>query len=84
MAADSGKRVLFVDAEGRPTDDLAAAVGGEVTELGAGGEPVRRTRFMLAREELPWLPVGEPAFLLWVLAALVCVWAVVGVVLRLT
>jgi hypothetical protein len=27
---------------------------------------------------LPWLPVTEPAFLLWVLAALFVVWLAIG------
>ena len=34
--------------------------------------------------DLPWLPVGEAAFLLWVLAALVLIWACIGITLRLT
>jgi hypothetical protein len=76
--------VSFVDIHGRPTRDAAAAAAGEIVELDELGRPIKRRRFFLTREELPWLPVGEAAFLLWVLAALVCVWAVVGVVIRLT
>jgi hypothetical protein len=76
------RRVTRFDARGRPTDDPAEAVGGEVAEIGPHGHPVRRTRFFLTRAELPWLPVGEAAFLLWVLAALVLVWASIGVFVR--
>jgi len=75
--------VVLVDRAGKPTNDPAAAVGGELTELAEDGRATRRTRFFLSREELPWLPVGEAAFLLWVLTALVVVWAVVALVLRL-
>jgi hypothetical protein len=78
------RRIVLVDADGHPTDDPASAVAGEITELTPEGRPRRRRRFFLTREELPWLPVGESAFLLWVLAALVAAWAIVGVALRLT
>jgi hypothetical protein len=78
------RRIVLVDVDGQPTDDPKAAVAGEVTELTAEGRPTQRRRFFLTREELPWLPVGEAAFLLWVLVALVAVWAVVAVGLRLT
>jgi hypothetical protein len=73
--------VLYRDGEGSPTDDPAKAVQGEVLEYGAHLEPERRTPFFLSRSELPWLPVTEPAFLLWVLAALVMVWLAVGLFL---
>jgi hypothetical protein len=76
--------VSLVDVHGRPTRDPAAAAAGELVELDEAGRPVRRRRFFLTRQELPWLPVGEAAFLLWVFAALLGVWAVIGVVLRLT
>ncbi len=78
------RRIVLVDADGRPTDDPAAAIAGEVVELAPDGRAAGRRRFFLTREELSWLPVGEPAFLLWVLAALIAVWAAVGVVLLLT
>jgi hypothetical protein len=70
----------YRDAEGRLTTSLADAVTGEIVDAGVHGEP-RRTRFFLQREELPWLPVSEPAFLLWVLAALVLVWIGIGLLL---
>jgi hypothetical protein len=84
--SDEGRdrRIVLVDADGRPTDDPASAVAGELTELAPDGRPRQRRRFFLTREELPWLPFGESAFLLWVLAALVAVWAIVGVALRLS
>ena len=75
--------VVYTDAEGLPTDDPAAAVRGEITEYDAHGRPRRRTRFFLEDEALPWLPVSEPAFLLWVLVALVVAWLVVGLILGL-
>jgi hypothetical protein len=79
--ADRRRRISYVDAEGRPTDDPARAARGEVLEYGAHPEPARRTRFFLTRSELPWLPVSESAFLLWVLALLVIVWVAIGLFL---
>jgi hypothetical protein len=73
--------VSYTDADGRPTDDPAAAVRGEMVEHDAGGQVRRRTRFFLTEEEIPWLPVGEAAFLVWVLAVLVLIWAVIGLIL---
>jgi len=78
------KESFYVDRQGRPTDDPAQAVSGEVAEHDGHGRLLRRTRFFLDRSELPWLPVSEAAFLLWVLAMLVIVWACIGIVLRLT
>jgi hypothetical protein len=75
------RRIAYVDAEGRPTLEAAKAVQGEVVEYDAHGEPARRTKFFLDRAELPWLPVSEPAFLLWVLVGLFVVWLVIGFVL---
>jgi hypothetical protein len=72
------RRISYVDADGRPTDDPARAVRGEVLEYDAHPEPARRTRFFLTRSELPWLPVTEAAFLLWVLALLVIVWVAIA------
>lgn len=76
--------MAYTDAEGRATPDPTAAVRGEMVEYDDHGELRRRTRFFLAERELPWLPVSEPAFLLWVLAALMVVWLVIGLILRLT
>jgi hypothetical protein len=78
------KRVSYLDARGRSTDDPDGAVSGEVAEYDDHGRVLGRTRFFLDRSELPWLPVGETAFLLWVLALLVLVWVVIAVVLHLT
>ena len=78
------KRVSYRDAHGGSTDRPEDAVSGEVAEYDDHGQVLRRTRFFLDRSELPWLPVGETAFLLWVLAALVLVWVAIAVVLQLT
>jgi hypothetical protein len=75
------RRVTYLDSAGRPTENPAEAIQGEVVEYGAHPRPVRRTRFFLARSELPWLPVSEPAFLLWVLALLFIVWVAIGLFL---
>jgi hypothetical protein len=77
------RRVVYVDAEGRPTDDPAGAVRGELVEYDTDGRPAGRARFFLDRGELPWLPVSEPAFLLWVLAALFVIWLGIGLFLGL-
>jgi hypothetical protein len=79
-----GKRTKYTDSEQRPTEDPAQAASGELAEYDDHGRLLRRTRFFLDRAELPWLPVGESAFLLWVLAALVLVWVCIALVLRLT
>jgi hypothetical protein len=79
--AEQRRKIMYLDADGRPTDDSAKAVRGEVIEYDAHGRPARRTRFFLDRSELPWLPVTEPAFLLWVLAALFVVWLAIGLFL---
>jgi len=76
--------VTYTDADGLTTDDPAAAVRGEIVEYDAHGLPQRRTRFFLTERELPWLPVSEPAFLLWVLVVLMILWLGVGLVLYLT
>jgi hypothetical protein len=75
------KAVAYTDAEGRATDDPAAAVRGEIVDYDAHGAPARRTRFFFSERELPWLPISESAFLLWVLVALMAVWVVIGLVL---
>jgi hypothetical protein len=78
------KTAFYLDREGRRTDDPEQAVSGEVAEYDAHDRLLRRTRFFLDRAELPWLPVSEASFLLWVLAVLVVVWVCIAVVLRLT
>jgi hypothetical protein len=75
------RAVAYTDADGQATDDPAAAVRGEIVEYDAHGRPGRRTRFFLDERELPWLPVSEPAFLLWVLIVLMVIWLVIGLVL---
>lgn len=82
VPAPAGARVAsYTDAEGRATDDPAAAVRGEMVEYDAGGRMRRRTRFFLSEEDISWLPVSEAAFLVWVLVALVLIWAVIGLLL---
>ena len=64
-----------------PTDDPAVAV----REYDPHGAPRRLTRFFLLEQKaLPWLPVSEAAFLLWVLVVLMLAWLAVGLVLYLT
>ena len=84
MARLRERKVLYRDGDGQPTRDPAAAATGEVVELDAHGRRTRRIRFFLQREELPWLPFSEPAFLLWVLAALVIVWVAIAAYLSMT
>jgi hypothetical protein len=76
------RTAVYRDAEGRVTPNPAEAVNGEIVDVGLHGT-TRRTRFFLQREELPWLPVSEPALLLWVLAVLVLVWIGIGLALLL-
>jgi hypothetical protein len=45
--------------------------------------PARRVWFRIEEVEIPWLPVSEGAFLLWVLAVLVAVWVGVAAALGL-
>jgi hypothetical protein len=78
------RTAAYVDADGRPTDDPEAAIGGEIVERDAHGRLRRRTRFVLAEPEIRWLPISESAFLLWVLVVLMLVWLAIGVVLYLT
>jgi len=78
------RSVRYRDESGRPTDDPSIAASGEVVERDDRGHIHRRTPFFLTRHELPWLPVGEAALLVWVLVALIAVWLVIGLVLRLT
>ena len=44
---------------------------------------VRRVWFRVEEVEISWLPVGEVAFLLWVLILLLAVWLTIGVALGL-
>jgi hypothetical protein len=74
---------FFADEQGRPTEDPARAVHGEIAEVDRATGRVRRVWFFTSQTELRWLPVSEPAFLLWVLAALLCVWLLIGVALGL-
>jgi hypothetical protein len=78
---DRRRKITYVDAGGRPTDDPATAARGEVIEYDLHGRPAHRTRFFLGRSELPWLPVSEPAFLLWVFVGLFMVWLAIGLFL---
>jgi hypothetical protein len=87
MAASQPTRrsadLVYLDADGQGTDDPGPPIGGELVEYDDHGRITRRTRFFLNRSELPWLPVSEPAFLLWVLAALVLVWICIAILLYL-
>jgi hypothetical protein len=80
-APAGGRTASYTDAEGLPTDDAATAVRGEMVEYDTGGDVRKRTRFFLSEEEIPWLPVSEAAFLVWVLVGLVLIWAVIGLIL---
>jgi hypothetical protein len=80
--AEAGRVELYVDADGKPTDDPRQAVRGEILEREGDGSP-RRTWFLLDEVEIKWLPMSEGAFLLWVLVALVAVWVGIAVLLRL-
>jgi hypothetical protein len=77
-------RTAYVDADGQATTDPGAAVRGEIVEYDDHGEPRRRTRFFLAERDLPWLPLSEPAFLLWVLVLFMLAWLAVGLVFAIT
>jgi hypothetical protein len=75
-------RSLF-DADGNPTDDPRRAVGGELVEYDPESRNARRTWFRIEQVEIKWLPISEPAFLLWVLALLLIVWLGIGIALGL-
>jgi hypothetical protein len=85
VAGTRAPAVVYTDVHGEPTNDAAAAVRGEITEFDGHGRPRRLTRFFLLDEDRApkWLPVSEAAFLLWVLAALIVAWLVIGVILGL-
>jgi hypothetical protein len=73
----------LLDADGKPTDDLRRAVHGEFVEYDPKSRTARRTWFRLEQVEIKWLPVGEAAFLLWVLGLLLVTWLGIGVALGL-
>lgn len=59
--------------------DGARVVKPVTGELDGPPSRLRRAWLLVAREaEIKWLPVGESAFLLWVLAMLLGVWLAVG------
>ncbi len=74
----------YTDAEGLPTEDAAAAVRGDLRDYNAHGHLQRRTWFFLQEREMHRLPIGEHAFLVWVLVFLMLVWLGIGLVLILT
>ena len=80
---DRRQATSFVDAERRPTDDARRAVRGELVEYDAKTKRARRSWFHIEQVEISWLPVGEAAFLLWVLVLLLAVWLGIGVALGL-
>jgi hypothetical protein len=49
----------------------------------AAAKRVRVVWIRVEQVELPWLPVSESAFLLWVLVLLLCVWFGLGLALGL-
>jgi hypothetical protein len=71
----------LLDADGKPTNDPRRAVSGEYVEYDPRAKRARRTWFRFEHVEIKWLPVSEPAFLLWVLALLLIVWLAIGVAL---
>jgi hypothetical protein len=73
----------LVDADGMPTNDPRRAVAGEFVEYDPTSKRTRRTWFRLEEVEIKWLPIGERAFLLWVLAFMFVVWLAIGVALSL-
>ncbi len=84
LSAPGSRSVILRDADGLPTEDPAAAVHGEIVEHDVHGRSHRRGSFFLSERRLPWMPVSESAFLLWVLALLMLIWIGVGLVLWLT
>ena len=75
------RQQFYIDADGNRTDDPALAVRGEVVEYDEKGRPAKRTWFLLDEVEIEWLPVSEPAFLLWVFAFLLAIWVVIGILI---
>ena len=79
----SKRAVPYRDSSGPPTGDPVEAAS-ETVEVDAHGRRAPRLRLFLDREELPWLPVSESAFLLWVLAVLVVAWVGIAAYLSLS
>jgi hypothetical protein len=75
------RETRLYDVEGRLTDDPTRAVRGEVFELDRRDRLTRTSRFRIEWMEFSWLPVSEPAFLLWVLVLFVIGWFVLAVIL---
>jgi hypothetical protein len=73
-----GPSARLFDARGRRTDDPAHAARGDLVELDRRSGRARRVWFLSSRADLTWLPVSESSFLLWVLAALLIAWLVIG------
>jgi hypothetical protein len=73
----AGKRTtaVFLDAQGNRTDDPGRVQRGELVELDAESEPVRRTWFVML--ETGWPRLGERSFLVLVLGLLLALWLVV-------
>lgn len=63
-------------------DSRGALDGGEAAHVAPSR--IGRVRVFLDRSELPWLPVSEAAFLLWVLVAFFTIWALVAIALLAT
>ena len=61
---------------------MSAVERSERSEEGSVPEQ-QRISFRVEEVEISWLPVGEVAFLLWVLVALLAAWLLVGVALGL-
>lgn len=61
---------------------MSAVERSERSEEASVPEP-QGISFRVEEVEISWLPVGEVAFLLWVLVALLAAWLVVGVALGL-
>jgi hypothetical protein len=52
-----------------------------MNDADARTKPAGRIWFRVEEVEISWLPIGEGAFLLWVLALLVVLWLGIGVAL---
>jgi hypothetical protein len=76
------------DPDPREPPGVGTSDDGSATTLADVAEPAtpasRRIKLFLEPEEVPWLPVSEPAFLLWVLAMFVLIWVGIAVALRLS
>jgi hypothetical protein len=74
---EAPQETVLLDEHGRPTDDPARAVRGEIVGVDSAGR-IRRAWFFTSQVKLDWLPVNESAFLLWVLVGLLGVWLLIG------